>query len=223
MENNQQQVNENVCPEAYDSPPWFYDLRGFFILTFAYRDSLLNQVRFFANNISSLHLEGAIGTGTLCKFYFIYRKFKSLSTEYKFIGIDYSNKMLEGAVKKLKADNHEIKWGDLTKIDYPDNYFQSANLPNAYHTIGDAQLALREVFRVLKPQGTLCLNVLLYPKPPTLFNKISKLVNKWGMKIGILNRPYTEEEVLKSINSIGFNIYKKEVRGNALYLTCIKQ
>jgi len=50
---------------AYDSQPWWYDLRGFFILTFAYNSTLTHQLRFFAPNFGARHLELACGTGTL--------------------------------------------------------------------------------------------------------------------------------------------------------------
>src|SRR3989338_3605220 len=72
--------------EAYKSEPWWYvikihtmifqhlpvsryqmlllnairyDVRGFFILTFAYSSTLLRQVRFFGKNMGSNHLEVA--------------------------------------------------------------------------------------------------------------------------------------------------------------------
>ena len=32
---------------AYKSAPWWYDVRGFFILTFAYNSTLTPQLRFF--------------------------------------------------------------------------------------------------------------------------------------------------------------------------------
>ena len=50
--------------EAYRSAPWWYDLRGFLILTFAYNSSLPRQVRFFGRNLGPRHIEIACGTGT---------------------------------------------------------------------------------------------------------------------------------------------------------------
>jgi hypothetical protein len=51
--------------EAYSSEPWWYDLRGFFILTFAYNSTIGTQMRFFGPNFGPDHLEVACGTGTL--------------------------------------------------------------------------------------------------------------------------------------------------------------
>ncbi len=45
--------------KAYDSPPLWYDIRGFFVLTFAYRSTLWAQIALFGNNIGPRHLEGA--------------------------------------------------------------------------------------------------------------------------------------------------------------------
>ena len=38
---------------AYRSDPWWYDVRGFFILTFAYNSTLPGQMRFFGANFGS--------------------------------------------------------------------------------------------------------------------------------------------------------------------------
>ena len=51
--------------EAYSSEPWWYDLRGFFILTFAYNSTINTQLRFFGPHFGPNHLEVACGTGTL--------------------------------------------------------------------------------------------------------------------------------------------------------------
>ena len=42
---------------AYKSEPWWYDLRGFFILTFAYNSTLPSQLRFFGPNYGPRHME----------------------------------------------------------------------------------------------------------------------------------------------------------------------
>ncbi len=55
---------------AYASPPWWYDVRGFFILTFAYNSTIGRQLRFFGANFGPRHLEVACGTGTLLQFWY---------------------------------------------------------------------------------------------------------------------------------------------------------
>ena len=51
--------------QAYSSPPWWYDIRGFFILKLTYRSSLFAQIAFFEKNLRDKHLEVVIGTGTI--------------------------------------------------------------------------------------------------------------------------------------------------------------
>src|SRR6478672_3814286 len=63
---------------AYVSPPWWYDVRGFFILTFAYNSTLTRQLRFFGPNFGPRHLEVACGTGTLLEMVLRWRKWKRL-------------------------------------------------------------------------------------------------------------------------------------------------
>ncbi len=62
--------------KAYSSTAWWYDLRGFLILSLAYRSTLPAQVRFFSQNFGTKHLEAAIGTGTLFEYVLKWRKFK---------------------------------------------------------------------------------------------------------------------------------------------------
>ena len=59
---------------AYSSEPWWYDIRGFFILTFSYRSTLWNQIALFSKNIGENHLEVAIGSGTLFDIILKWRK-----------------------------------------------------------------------------------------------------------------------------------------------------
>ena len=44
---------------AYVSEPWWYDVRGFFILTFAYNSTITSQLRFFGKNFGPDHRDGA--------------------------------------------------------------------------------------------------------------------------------------------------------------------
>ncbi|MBY0413765.1 MAG: class I SAM-dependent methyltransferase [Bdellovibrionales bacterium] len=214
---------DNVTADAYSSPAWWYDIRGFFILTFAYRDTLWSQANFFAQNISSLHMEAAIGTGSLSAMMLIYKNLFLRRGDYKFIGIDYAPEMLAGAVKKLRGKNVEISLGDLTKLLYPNDHFKSVNLANSFHAIKDIDKALKEIHRVLINGGTFRINVLLEPKTNGLLDKISKRINIWGQQKGILYRAYTEDETVQMLKKSGFDVFSSKAKGNALYVICAKQ
>jgi ubiquinone/menaquinone biosynthesis C-methylase UbiE len=132
--------------------------------------------------------------------------------------------MLKGATKKLRGKNVEIILGDLTKLKYKDDYFDSINLANSFHTIKDIDLAIHELTRVLKPHGQLATNILLEPKTFGFLDKISRLINKWGRKKGILYKAYLESEIYEIINKESqLAIESIQTKGNALYLTLIKK
>lgn len=222
MNKYETQSNSNVSPDAYNSPSWWYDIRGFFILKFAYRDSLWRQVRFFAKNISENHLEAAIGTGSLCLMFLIFRKIFVRTKLLRFVGVDYAPEMLKGSKRIIRGSNIKLELEDLTKMKFFDNSFQSVNLPNSFHTIKDIEPAISEIHRVLQQNGTFCMNVLLTPEPMNFFNGLSFKINKWGQKRGILNRAYDKEEVIHILEKFNFTIKSLFRHNNSLYVTCIK-
>ncbi|MBC77115.1 MAG: SAM-dependent methyltransferase [Halobacteriovoraceae bacterium] len=208
-------INEN----SYNLSPILYDIRGFFILTLAYRNSLITQVRFFGKNLTGKHLECAVGTGTFTLLCELYAKLFLKNKGYKIIGVDYSNALMKGARKRLKGS--ELLLEDLREMSFENESFDSVNLPNAFHTIDGMDKAMVEIYRVLRPNGILCLNVLLHPKDK-LLDGISRKVNEMGMRSGILKRPYTEEETMKFLKSVGFQILYSKTVGNCAYIKCRK-
>ncbi len=211
-----------VNPEAYNSPPWWYDLRGMMILTLSYKDTLWSQVNFFSKNIKSTHLEGAIGTGSLSFCIYLYQWLSFSRKRYTFWGIDYAPEMLKGAKRKLFFKHYNIEHGDLTKLKYSDSFFDSVNLANSFHCIKDIELALVEIHRVLKVHGTFAMNVLLYPQSNFGINFLSNKINKWGQKKGILYRPYEEIEIEELLSKHNYKIVSKRIKGNALYVIVTK-
>ena len=79
---------------AYKSEPWWYDVRGFFILTFAYNSTLGQQLRFFGANFGPRHIEVACGTGTLLELILRWRRWKKLPPT-QIVGIDYAEEFAE--------------------------------------------------------------------------------------------------------------------------------
>ena len=104
---------------AYDSPPLWYDIRGFFILTFAYNSTLSHQLRFFGPNFGPRHLEVACGSGTLLDFVLRWRRWKRLP-DVEVVGIDYAEPMLAGAFKRFAGkSNVRIEHADATALPLP--------------------------------------------------------------------------------------------------------
>lgn len=208
--------------QAYSSQPWWYDLRGFLILTFAYRSTLWAQVRLFGRNIAAHHLEVAIGTGTLLDIILKWRKWKRLPPAH-IVGIDYAEPMLAGAMKRFAGNpDIELKHADVAALPYPDDTFDSANIANALHCFPDVDAALREVFRVLKPGARLAANVLLYARGPQPLRGIANRINDWGMRKGILFSPYHQEDMRRRFEAARFEILHEEVAGNTYNIVARK-
>lgn len=202
---------------AYKSEPWWYDVRGFFILTFAYNSTLPQQLRFFGVNMATPHLEVACGSGTLLSMILGWRRRHDLPPIGETVGVDYAESMLGGAIRRFKR-NPEMRFelADAASMDLPSNYFASANLANAFHCIPDAEGALREVHRVLRPGGKLAMNVLLYPRGNSVLARIAGRINEWGIKKGILVTPYRQPEVIAMAVAVGFSVAHQAVSGNCL-------
>ncbi len=211
-------TSESKLLRAYSAPPFIYDLRGFFILTFSYRSTLWQQVSFFGKNIGKRHLDIAVGTGTLLFIIYMWRKITRKS-ESKIVAIDYVPSMLEGGNKYFKHNPHvHLEVGDATQLKFESNSFDTVNMANAFHCISNIDAALVEVYRVLKPGGIFAVNILLYPKGKWPFKQIAEKINMWGIKKGILYTPYNKEDVRKKIIERGFELVFEKISGNSYNL-----
>jgi len=71
---------------------------------------------------------------------------------------------------------------------------------------------------VLKPGGQLAVNVLLEPVGEGVLARIARAINRWGMRKGILVRPYEQAEVEQLFRAAGFEISFVQRSGNCLNL-----
>lgn len=208
---------------AYDSPSWFYDLRGFFILHLTYRSGVLRQIFFFSKNIGRKHLEVAVGSGSLFLMTYIFKKcFRPVVCE-SVDAFDYVPRMLNGS-KKLTFLFKEVTIfvGDVTQIHKKDNSYSTINVANSIHSFSDVSTAVSEMYRVLEGGGTLYFNALLYPATKSFLDTISNRVNSWGKKKGILVSPFREEEISTILEKSGFTILSKKRYGNSLHVVAKK-
>ena len=199
---------------AYASPPWWYDVRGFFILTFAYNSTLTRQLRFFGPNFGPRHLEVACGTGTLLELVLRWRRWKRLP-EVQVVGVDYAESMLAGAQRRFAGQpNIELRHADVAALPYPDGAFDTVNIANAVHCFPDVDGALKDILRVMKPGGVVAANVLLYPRTIWPFKPIAEWIDRWGMRKGILVTPYHRDDIRQRIVRAGFDLTSETVSGN---------
>jgi len=199
---------------AYSSTPWWYDLRGFLILTFAYNSTLGSQLRFFGPNFGREHLELACGTGTLLEMVLKWRRRRRLDTT-RVVGVDYAESMLAGARARFASTPEvELQRADAADLPFADEQFDTVNIANSVHCLPDVESALRESFRVLRPGGTLAANVLLFPQGGQPRRGIAERINRWGMRKGILHTPYDQVDIRSRFADAGFEIVSEGVRGN---------
>lgn len=218
----QGQLQIEKIDKAYSSEPWWYDLRGFLILTFSYRSTLPKQIRLFANNIAENHLEVAIGTGTLFEMILRYRRFKKLP-RVRILGFDYAERMLAGAKKRFKKEKQvSLIRADAGCLPFEKDTFDSSNIANSIHCLPAIEKGIAEVYRVLKPGGGFAGNCLLEPKSNGLLDQISRRINNWGIKKGILHRTYLQSEITELLFNAGFEIKFQEVHGNCFNFIATK-
>lgn len=199
---------------AYKSEPWWYDVRGFFILTFAYNSTLTEQLRFFGPNFGKQHLEVACGTGTLLELIFYWRRWKKLPTA-QVVGVDYAEPMLAGARHRFAGKpDLEFLHADVAEMPFAADSFDTANVANAVHCFPDVDGGMRGVLRVLKPGGTMAANVLLFSRGRWPLRPLAERINRWGMRKGILYTPYDRNDIRQRIIAAGFEIVTEGVSGN---------
>ncbi len=212
---NQDALAEKL-DKAYDSPPWWCDLRGFGILKLSYRGSLRSQLSFFERNLGDRHLEVAVGSGTLLSM-LLNRRRRLGPLPTAITGVDYSPQMLAGARRRFAhLDNCSLLQCDAAKIPLETGTFDTANIANAIHCVADVPGVLKELHRLLRPGGTLAINALLHPRGP--LRKISNSVNTWGQRKGILHAPFSEQEILAHLQTAGFDTVQTFREGNALFV-----
>ncbi len=207
---------------AYSSDPWWYDLRGFMILTFAYRTTLPSQIRLFANDMGPNHLEVAVGSGTLLEMVLKWRNWKHLPS-VKIVAFDYAERMLAGARKRFKNDKQvSLLRADAAALPLEADQFDSANIANAIHCLPDVVASFKEIHRVLKKDGQLIGNCLLEPRGHGFMDRLSRRINNWGVKKGILNRTYQSSEIQIILEETGFVLDRYEIAGNCLNFVASK-
>lgn len=214
--------NNKSIKSGYEVPYLWYDIRGFFIFKLCYQDSLLSTVRFFAKNYSSQHLEVAAGSGS---FMDLCLKWRLLSRKKASgVAFDYMPSMLKGAKDKFgKNPNWKIEAQDVTKMSYANNSFQTINVANAFHCFSDPEKAACELYRVLKPQGSLVVNIVTPPRGSKWKRNIAQRLIDWGKRTKILEDSIDYNRSIIIFENEGFRIDKVVWKGNNLRLRLLKK
>ena len=100
---------------------------------------------------------------------------------------DFSEKMISQSKKQSTIKNISFSVEDATNLSYKENSFDAVLIANALHIMPDPDLALAEIYRVLKPNGLLFAPTFIYEdnaKVPTIklffMNRLGyRTYNKW--------------------------------------------
>lgn len=95
-------------------------------------------------------LDCATGTGDLAIAFK-----KAVGPSGQVIGTDFCADMLESAPQKSRAKNLDVKFelADVTKLQYPEKFFDICSISFGIRNVSDPLLALREMARVTKKGG----------------------------------------------------------------------
>ena len=103
-------------------------------------------------------LDAGCGTGIFEKL-MIEKGIDSVRVE----ALDFSSAMLKRA--KQKSNNHSFNFQQFdlnNKLPFPDNYFDKIISINAIYALKDPKFAIKEFYRVLKPQGMIVITTPKY-------------------------------------------------------------
>ena len=123
------------------------------------------------------------------------------------VGIDSSEKMISLAEEKFDGDNVRFEVMQAEKIDYEDNSFDTVVIRNSLHHLDDADLALDEMKRVLKPGGLLIV-CEMYQNKELRTNNPHVMLHHWFAEIDRMNgithnETFHKPELMETIKKLG--------------------
>lgn len=153
-------------------------------------------------------LELACGTGQLAISL-------ASSSEY-WVATDFSHNMIKEAKKRLELDNVLFEVQDATNLSYENQLFDIVIIANALHIMPNPDLALKEIKRVLKPEGILIAPTFVYE------GKVNKvrlwLMEKMGFKTFY---KWTTKEYITFIEAHDFFVTSNELIDGKPLSECI--
>jgi ubiquinone/menaquinone biosynthesis C-methylase UbiE len=113
-------------------------------------------------------------------------KLAAIATQGKVYGVDYSEESV-AAAKRTNAQwidlgRVEVRHGSVSKLPFPDGMFDLITAVETHFWWPDLPGDMREVFRVLKPGGTLILIAEVYKGAST---RVSQLAEKYASRTGM--------------------------------------
>lgn len=120
------------------------------------------------------------------------------------IGMDLSFEITKRAADSHASDGFRFLAADVRKLPFKNAIFSTVASPSTLdHFLEPADLgvSLRELFRVLKPEGRL---VITLDNRQNIFDIVLRLVHRLGMLPYFMGRSYTIGELRRELNQAGF-------------------
>jgi len=157
-----------------------------------HKDFYKNAARVINPTNDDIYLEIGFGSGIFIKKY--------MSHVSKIAGIDHSEDMIKLASdinkKLVESGTAEFKQGYASSLPWPDNEFTIVAMIETFFFLNETEKTLKEIFRVLKPEGRLIIE-MGYNKDDGADHK--KHIKKFNLKL------YSGEEMKKLLKKAGFN------------------
>jgi SAM-dependent methyltransferase len=155
--------------------------------------------------IDALRRAAAVGTGKTvleigCANGFLLEDIASAFPDTVLLGSDYALPPLEQLAARLPAV--PLVQLDLVRSNLPDSFCDAVVMLNVLEHIEDDAAALEQVHRMLKPGGTLVIEV---PSSPSLYDNFDRLVGHF--------RRYTMGDLVKRLERAGFSVSRKSHLG----------
>ncbi len=146
---------------------------------------------FINKEIKGKALEIGCGIGMTSKL--ITQRYKSI----KLFAVDYDKEQIQKAKKNKKLRSIKFINGDATNLNFRNSSFDYVIETNTFHHIENYSTAIKEVYRVLKPDGTFYLMDL------------SKYLFIWPIRLVFPPESYfTKKEFISQLEKNGFKIEK---------------
>jgi len=164
----------NVATEAaYKMYSRFYAPIALLVYWIVWRGNFSRHVAFFRGIVDHdpVVVDVATGEGTLTHLALL----KRAKRARRVLGLDISGDMLRKAVKKLPGSDVVLLRSDVQQLPFPDHSLRAMTCFGGLNSFPSGAVALREMARVLAPDGRLRGSVLLLPESRWRAN----LVRKW--------------------------------------------
>ena len=133
-----------------------------------------------------------------------------------YLATDYSERMLAKAKRHAKAPGLSFSVQDATNLDFTSGRFDAVVIGNALHIMPDPDAALKEIRRVLKPDGVLFAPTFV--RGTVVINKLRmKFIRMIGLKV---YHNWSDTEFLDYLPSQGFKVEEHETIGTPVQPMC---